>query len=190
MSSSRAAHARNLVGPLIRSTYRINVHGGENLPRHGSVLVVCDWNNIAAPSVLKSGLSRPIHVWAAGPAGLPGPLMSVTGDLAMPEGRPGIPVVSNVVELLEQGEAVVAIGVTDIGYVLARTGAPLMTARVQAPATKRPTDPPARKSEISVTMGVPRELPERFARRRPTIGVTRAAGEWARQRLVDEVNSE
>ena len=190
MSGSRAAHARNLVGPLIRSTYRINVHGGENLPRHGSVLVLCDWNNIAAPSVLKSGLSRPIHVWAAGPAGLPGPLMSVTGDLAMPDGRPGVPVVRGVIDLLEQGEAVVAIGVADIGYVLARTGAPMLTARVQAPATKRPTDPPARKSEISVTMGAPHALPERFQGVRPTIGVAQAAGEWARQRLVDEVNSE
>lgn len=190
MSNSRAAHARNLVGPLIRSTYQINVHGAENLPRHGSVLVLCDWNNIAAPSILKSGLSRPIHVWAAGPAGLPGPLMSVTGDLAMPEGRPGVAVVSNVVGLLAQGEAVVAIGVTSIGYVLARSGAPVMTARIQAPATKRPTDPPARKSEISVTMGVPHALPERFTMKRPTVGVTRAAGEWARQRLVDEVSSE
>ena len=190
MSNSRAAHARNLVGPLIRSTYRIRVQGGDNLPRHGSVLVLCDWNNIAAPSVLKSGLSRPLHVWAAGPAALPGPLMSVTGDLAMPEGRPGVAVVSNVVELLGQGEAVVAIGVTDIGYVLARSGAPVVTARVQAPVTRRPTDPPARKAEISVTIGVPHALPERFTRMRPTIGVTRAAGEWARQRLVDEVRSE
>lgn len=190
MSNSRAAHARNLVGPLIRSTYRIDVHGDENLPRRGSVLIVCDWNNIAAPSVLKAGLPRPIHVWAAGPAGLPGPLMSVTGDLAMPERRPGVGVVRQVVDLLEQGEAVLAIGVSDIGYVLARTGATMITATVHAPVTKRPTDPPVRKSEISVTMGMPHELPERFQTPSPTIGITRAAGEWVRQRLVDEVGSE
>ena len=108
----------------------------------------------------------------------------------MPDGRPGVVVVRGVIDLLERGEAVVAIGVTDIGYVLARTSAPLVTARVQAPATKRPTDPPARKSEISVTMGAPHVLPERFQGARPTIGVARAAGEWARQRLVDEVSSE
>lgn len=186
MSSARAAHARNLFGPLIRSTYRITVHGLENVPKRGGVLIVCDWNNIAAPSVIKAGLPRPIHVWAAGPAGLPGPLMSVTGDLAMPDGRPGVATVQRVVELVSQGEAVVAIGVPDIGYVLAQTGAPMMAARIQAPVTKRPTDPPARRSEISVTMGSLRELPERLKGTRPTIGVTRAAGEWARQRLVDE----
>lgn len=190
MSAARAAHARNLVGPLIRSTYRINVYGGENLPRYGSVLMLCDWNNIAAPSVLKSGLSRPVHVWAAGAAGLPGPLMTLTGDLAMPDRRPGIPVVRRVIELLEHGEVVVAIGVQDIGYVLARSGAPVIAARVHAPGTKRPTDPPARKSEIDVTMGERHALPERFIGIRPTIGLARAAGEWARQRLVDEVNSE
>ena len=108
----------------------------------------------------------------------------------MPDERPGVPVVRGVIDLLEHGEAVGAIGVTDIGYVLARTSAPLVTARAQAPATKRPTDPPARKSQISVTMGSPHALPERFASKHPTIGVARAAGEWARQRLVDEVSSE
>lgn len=186
MSGSRAAHARNLVGPLIRSTYRIDVRGVENLPRQGSVLIVCDWNNIAAPSVLKAGLPRPIHVWAAGPAGLPGPLMSVTGDLAMPEQRPGVAVVQRVVELLGEGEAVVAIGVQDLGYVLSKAGTAMMTAHVQAPDTKRPTDPPARKSEIGVTMGPIHDIPVRFTAHRPTIGVARAAGEWARQRLADE----
>lgn len=190
MSTSRAAHARNLVGPLIRSTYRIDVHGGENLPRHGRVLVLCDWNNIAAPSVLKSGLPRPIHVWAAGPAALPGPLMSFTGDLAMPGGHPGVAVVRNVVRLLDQGEAVVAIGVTDIGYVLARTGSAIITAHVHAPETKRPTDPPARKSMISVTMGRPREFPERLRHPMPSRSATRAAGEWARQHLVDETGEQ
>lgn len=190
MNGSRAAHARNLVGPLVRSTYRIAVHGADNLPRRGSVLIVCDWNNIAAPSVLKAGLPRPVHVWASGPAGLPGPLMSVTGDLPMPDRRPGIATVRRVVELLDGGEVVVAIGVADIGYVLARTGTDLMSARVQAPQTKRPTDPPARKSQISVTMGVRHEIPERLKARQPTISVTRSAGEWARQQLVDEVHSE
>lgn len=190
MSSSRAAHARNLVGPLIRSAYRIRVHGEGYLPRHGSVLVLCDWNNIAAPSVLKAGLPRPVHVWATGPAALPGPLMSVTGDLAMPEGRPGVEVVRKVVELLDRGEAVVAVGVPDAGYVLARTGAALITAVVRAPLTKRPTDPPARKSVIDVHVGPCHVLPERYRSDRPTRGLARATGEWARQRLADEVHGE
>lgn len=190
MSNARAAHARNLIGPLVRSTYRIEVQGAERLPRSGNVLILGEWNNIAAPSILKAALPRPIHVWAAGPAGLPGPLMSVTGDLAMPDGSPGVRVVRKVVELLNQGEAVVAIGVSDVGYVLARTGASMMTARVCAPATKRPTDPPARRSQINVTMGSPHELPERFRRALPSSSTARAAGEWARQKLVDETGEQ
>lgn len=185
MSSARAAHARNLVGPLIRSTYRIEAHDAENLPAHGPILILCDWNNIAAPTVLKAGLPRPVHVWAAGPAALPGPLLSITGDLAMPEGRPGIEVVRAATELLERGEAVAAIGVGDVGYVLARSGAPVVIASITAPATKRPTDPPARKSHITLTLGIPQPLPERLRSSSPTRTTSRSAGEWARQRSVD-----
>ena len=185
MSSARAAHARNLVGPLIRSTYRIEARDAENLPAHGPILILSDWNNIAAPTVLKAGLPRPVHVWAAGPAALPGPLLSITGDLAMPEGRPGIEVVREATELLERGEAVAAIGVGDIGYVLARSGAPVLIASITAPPTKRPTDPPPRKSHITLTLGIPQPLPERLRSSLPTRAIARAAGEWARQRSVD-----
>lgn len=187
MSTARAAHARNLVGPLIRSTYRIEVRNIENLPTRGPVVIACDWNNIAAPTVLKSGLPRPVHVWAAGPAALPGPLLSITGDLAMPDGRPGIDVLRQVTDLLEQGEAVAAIGVGDVGYALARTGAPVLIASITAPATKRPTDPPARKSHITLTLGQPHRLPDRVRSTSPTRATARAAGEWARQRSVDGV---
>lgn len=187
MSSARAAHARNLVGPLIRSTYRIEVHDAENLPAHGPILILCYWNNIAAPTVLKAGLLRPVHVWAAGPAALPGPLLSITGDLAMPDGRPGIGIVRQATELLERGEAVAAIGVGDIGYALARSGAPVLYVSITAPATKRPTDPPARKSPITLTLGAPQPLPARLRSSSPTRATARAAGEWARQRSVDGV---
>lgn len=187
MGVSRAAHARNLIGPLVRSAYSIEVTGADALPKRGPVLIVCDWNNIAAPTVVKSGLPRPVHVWASGPAALPGPLLSVSGDLAMPENKAGIGIVRDVVDLLDQGEAIVAIGVGDLGYVLARSRAPLMTATIDAPATKRPTDPPARKSSISVTMGPVHDLPERLRIEHPTRSSVRAAGEWARQIVVDEM---
>lgn len=187
MSNTRAAHARNLVGPLIRSAYRIEVRNVENLPARGPVLIVCRWNNIAAPTVLKAGLPRPVHVWAAGSAALPGPLLSITGDLAMPEGRPGVDVVRAVTKLLEQGEAVAAVGVGDIGYALARTGAPVLVASITAPPTKRPTDPPARKSRITVTLGDLHLPPERFHLPCPTRGTARAAAEWTRQQSVDAV---
>lgn len=186
MSAVRAAHARNLVGPLIRSTYRIEVRNVENLPARGPVLIVCEWNNIAAPTVLKAGLPRPVHVWATGPAALPGPLLSITGDLAVPEGRPGVHVLRQATDLLEQGEAVAAIGVGDIGYALACTGAPVLVASITAPPTKRPTDPPARKSPITLSLGAPHRLPERVQSSSPTRANVRAAGEWARQRSADE----
>lgn len=190
MISSRAAHARNLVGPLIRSAYRIEAAHTDRVPKRGGVVIVCDWNNIAAPTVVKAALPRPVHVWAAGPAALPGPLLSVTGDLAMPEGTPGVATVSRVLELLTQGEAVVAIGAVDIGFVISKSAAPVMAARITAPATKRPTDPPARKSAIDVTMGHLHQLPERLTSPHPTRSMARAAGEWTRQVLVDELGED
>lgn len=181
----RAAHARNLVGPLVRSTYRITVHDADLLPSTGSVLLLTDWANIAAPTVLKAGLSRPIHVWAAGPAALPGPLLSLTGDLAVPDDRPGVGQLRDAVEYLRQGEVVAACGPTDIGYALAVTGTGVQTVRISAPATKRPTDPPSRKSPITLHVGPIRHLPERLRSSMPTRNVVRAANEWARQLLVD-----
>jgi hypothetical protein len=187
VSNSRAAHARNLIGPLIRSAYRIDVRGSEHVPARGALLIVCDWNNIAAPGILKSAIARPVHVWASGPAALPGPLLSVTGDLAMPDARSGVCVVGRVIDLLQEGEAVVGVGVRDVGYVLARTGASVVVAAIDAPATKRPTDPPARKSEITVTLRAPHAVPDRLAPTRVTRGTARSACEWVRRIVADGV---
>lgn len=187
VSPTRAAHVRNLVGPIVRSAYNVTVNDPQNMPRHGALIQVCDWNNIAAPAVVKAGLPRPVHVWAKGPAALPGPLLSVTGDLAVPDGRPGVAALQEATALLVMGEAVVVVGVDDIGYALARTGAPIQTLAVQAPKTKRPTDPPSRKSAITITVGPLRHVPDRLRSAKPTRDVVRAAGEWARQILVDEV---
>jgi len=185
MKATRAAHARNLVGPLIRSIYRITVHDANNVPARGPVLLLCDWVNIAAPAVLKAGIRRPVHVWASGPAALPGPLLGITGDLAVPDNRPGVGALREVVRLLEDGEAVAVCGPSDVGYALARTGAPVQTIRVDAPATKRPTDSPARKSAITLHVGPIRHVPDRLRSFEPTRADVRAAGEWARQLLVD-----
>ena len=51
-----AAHARNLVNPLLRSTYRISTINADAIPPRGPVLILCDWNNIAAPSVIKAAV--------------------------------------------------------------------------------------------------------------------------------------
>jgi len=181
----RAAHARNLVGPLIRATYRITVHDAPNLPASGALLLICDWANIAAPSVLKAGLARPVHVWAAGPAALPGPLLSITGDLAVPETRPGVRVLREAVRFLQAGEVVAVCGPEDVGYAVAVTGAAVQTLTVDAPPTKRPTDPPARKSAITVSVGPLRHVPEHLRAVQPTRDVVRAANEWVRQLTVD-----
>lgn len=187
-SSTRAAHARNLVGPFIRSAYKITVHDHSDLPRRGAVLLLTDWNNIAAPAVLKAGLPRPVHVWASGPAALPGPLMSVTGDLAVPDEQPGVVCLSEATRLLQSGEAVAAIGPLDVGYAIARTGAPIQTVRISAPPTKRPTDPPRRGSAITISLGPLRHVPDRLRSDQPTRATVRAAGEWARQILVDQTD--
>lgn len=188
VATTRAAHARNLLGPLIRSTYRITAYDESNMPRHGAVLVLCPWNNIAAPTVLKAGLPRPVHVWASGPASLPGPLLSVTGDLAVPDGQPGIASLREAVRLLKAGEAVAVVDVVDVGYAIAATGAPIQCITVDAPATKRPTDPPSRKSAITLTIGPVRYVPEHLRNVMPTQNTARAAGEWARQVLADSAN--
>ncbi len=185
MGIALAAHARNIVGPLIRSAYRIHCDHPERIPAAGAVVVMCDWNNIAAPSVLKAGLGRPVHVWADGPAGVPGPLLSITGDLAMPVTRIGTDVVRRACELLHAGEVVAAVGVDDLGYALAQTSSPVVAVRIEAPATKRPTDPPARKSDIGIVVGELVPFPEYLRTDMVTRASARAAGEWARQVLVD-----
>lgn len=191
MKWTRAAHARNLLGPIIRSSYRIEVGNGDQVPARGAVLMVCDWNNIAAPSVLTAALPRPVHVWANGPAALPGPLLSVTGDLGMPQVGPGVGVVRTVVDLLRGGQVVVAVGVDDLGYVLAATLAPVLPVHIAAPPTKRPTDPPARRSHIDVTIGSMHQVPERFTESLstsllPTRTTVRSTHEWARQVIADD----
>ncbi|HEV8025136.1 MAG TPA: hypothetical protein VGP37_09660 [Candidatus Nanopelagicales bacterium] len=185
IKTTRAAHARNLIGPLIRSTYRITVHDVDSVPASGAVVLVCDWPNIAAPTVVKAALGRPVHVWAAGPAALPGPLLSVTGDLAVPEGRPGVRVLRDAVRYLDEGEAVAVCGVDDVGYAIAVTGAPVQTIMIDAPATKRPTDPPSRKASITVQVGPLRYLPERLHSSQPTRNEVRAVNEWVRQLTTD-----
>lgn len=182
---TRAAHARNLVGPLIRSTYRITAHDSASVPATGALVLLCDWSNIAAPSVLKAGIARPVHVWAQGPAALPGPLMSITGDLPVPEDRPGVRALREATAFLRAGEAVAVCGSVDIGYALACTGAPVQTVVVDAPPTKRPTDHPSRRSSITLHIGPLRHLPDRLRSDRPTRSVVRAANEWARQLLTD-----
>lgn len=185
IKATRAAHARNLIGPLIRSTYRITVHDVDSVPASGAVVLVCDWSNIAAPTVVKAALGRPVHAWAAGPAALPGPLLSVTGDLAVPEGCPGLRVLREVVRYLDEGEAVAVCGVDDVGYAIAVTGAPVQTISIDAPATKRPTDPPSRKASITVQVGPLRYLPERLRSSQPTRNEVRAVNEWVRQLTTD-----
>ena len=44
MPNALAAHARNLVGPLLRSTYRISTVNADAIPPRGPVLILCDWN--------------------------------------------------------------------------------------------------------------------------------------------------
>ncbi len=179
----RAAHARNLVGPLIRATYRITVHDAENLPASGPVLLICDWANIAAPSVLKAGLARPVHVWAEGPAALPGPLLSITGDLAVPETRPGVRVLRDAVRYLQAGEVVAVCGPEDVGYAVAVTGAGVQTLSVDAPPTSAPR---IRRLVVGITLSVvTAHVPEHLRAMQPTRDIVRAANEWVRQLTVD-----
>jgi hypothetical protein len=191
MKWTRAAHARNLLGPLIRSTYRINAVNCDRIPSRDGLLMVCDWNNIATPAVLKAAAPRPVHVWASGAAALPGPLLTVTGDLGMPLAGAGVGVVRTVVDLLRDGQAVVAVGVEDVGYVLAATLVPVLAVHITAPPTKRATDPPARKSRIGVTFGELHHLPERLSQSLPhpslpTRATVRSMHEWARQVIADD----
>jgi hypothetical protein len=116
-------------------------------------------------------------------------LLSVTGDLAMPVTKVGVEIVDRAITLVGSGEAVCAIGVEDLGYVLARSQAPVVPVHVAAPETKRPTDPPARKSPIVLTMGELRAFPQHLTTDRVSRMSARAAGEWARQILVDSRES-
>jgi len=103
----------------------------------------------------------------------------------MPITRLGVDVVSRAAQMLHEGEAVAAVGVGDLGYALARSGAPVLPVHVYAPDTKRPTDPPARKADISVVVGNLQPFPHYLNKAPATRANVRDAGEWARQVLVD-----
>ena len=103
----------------------------------------------------------------------------------MPVTRLGVDVVSRAAQMLDGGEAVAAVGVGDLGYALARSGAPVLPVHVYAPDTKRPTDPPARKADISVVVGKLQPFPHYLNKAPATRANVRDAGEWARQVLVD-----
>lgn len=197
MSSNAVAHARNLLGPLVRLAYRVRITGAHHVPRRGGLLIVANHPGLIDPVILEANSPRPVHVVTDG-----GVLPEVWERTAPLTGRliardPVGPVLRQAVDLLRANRAVAMFpegGLTDgsvddalpgVGFVAARADVPVVPVALFGTHGQRPTDPPTPRSEIDLIFGEPFTLP------RPTDPARRAEAlrltEAIRQRLADHV---
>jgi len=102
MRSAPGASARNLVGPLLRATYRIRVTGAHHLPVTGGVLVMATGEGVLDPALLATSLRRPIAVMV-GRGAPPGPLGHALGRISVKDDEPGAALRQAVEELRNAG---------------------------------------------------------------------------------------
>ena len=193
MKALRGASARNLLGPLVRSTYRVRVAGGHSVPRQGVVLVLSTYSGIFDSMILATNLTRPVAV-LVGEGGVPPTWRQAIGRIVVPAERPG-EALREAVGLLRSGHAVAMFpeGCAGAGgdfgagaaYLQARTGVPVVPVALIGSAGSRPTDPPRPRSTIDVLVGESFTPPAvKDSARRAEVA---AIAEQMRQRFTDHV---
>jgi 1-acyl-sn-glycerol-3-phosphate acyltransferase len=193
MKALRGASARNLLGPLVRSTYRVRVAGGHSVPGQGGVLVLSTYSGIFDSMILATNLTRPVAV-LVGEGGVPPTWRQAIGRIVVPAERPG-EALREAVGLLRSGHAVAMFpeGCAGAGgdfgagaaYLQARTGVPVVPVALIGSAGSRPTDPPRPRSTIDVVVGESFTPPAvKDSARRAEVA---AIAEQMRQRFTDHV---
>ena len=193
MKALRGASARNLLGPLVRSTYRVRVAGGHSVPRQGGVLVLSTYSGIFDSMILATNLTRPVAV-LVGEGGVPPTWRQAIGRIVVPAERPG-EALREAVGLLRSGHAVAMFpeGCAGAGgefgagaaYLQARTGVPVVPVALIGSAGSRSTDPPRPRSTIDVLVGESFTPPAvKDSARRAEVA---AIAEQMRQRFTDHV---
>jgi len=167
MRSAPGASARNLVGPLLRATYRIRVTGAHHLPVTGGVLVMATGEGVLDPALLATSLRRPIAVMV-GRGAPPGPLGHALGRISVKDDEPGAALRQAVEELRNAG----AVGCFPLGlpgerdpladplefatgtaYLQVQSGVPVVPVAMFGSRGRRTADPPRPRSMIDLVVG-------------------------------------
>ncbi|MBU6312450.1 MAG: 1-acyl-sn-glycerol-3-phosphate acyltransferase [Actinomycetales bacterium] len=201
MRVSAVATTRNLLGPLVRTAYRIYVSGAHHVPSHGGLLLIANHPGIADATLLGAAAPRPVRVVseAGALAGAWSLLSAATGRIVVSSDEDAPAALRQAVAAIDAGEAVGMFpegrlpSVDDPGraailgpaYVQVRTGAKVVPVALLGSHGRRPTDPPAPRSTVDVVFGEAFRLPA------PIDPLSRAAivdvAESLRQRLADHV---
>ena len=169
MRVSWPASVRNLVGPVLRKAYRVQVTGAHRVPRSGGVLLVANHDGLIDATVLAACGPRPVRV-VTGPGALGdawAPLAAVSGRIVLQDGAPQSGL-RTAVAAARSGDAVgmfpegslpeaAAPGLRPTGpgaaYVQARSGVPIVCVALLGTHGTRPTDPPSPGADIDLVFG-------------------------------------
>ncbi len=172
-SWAAAANARSLVAPVLRTAYRLLVSGVDQVPVEGPLLMVANHPGGLDEAALVGTSPRPVHVltdagtWPPPLDRLAGPLGAITiarvgadrlalhaAAAAIDDGR-AVAMFPDVVV----GGGGVSAARPGVGYVLARTGAPVLPVALLGTGGRHPTDPPRPRSTVVVAFGAPVMVP-------------------------------
>lgn len=167
-----AAHARNLIGPLLSAAYRVRITGGHHLPRRGGVLIVTEQTGLLDPTILATSLTRPVRMLVEPSDGAPRwqPVTNALGRIELTPGCSPWAALQEAEEALVGGDAVGVFLATPFAapsvappgalaaYLQARSGVPLVPVSLFDSHGPRPTDPPRPRTRISIHVGPPIHL--------------------------------
>lgn len=189
--STRPAHMRNLLGPVIRRLYRIRVHGLASIPASGPVLLLSPNEGVLAAPALVSVAPRPVHVLpnasltqVLGPAGV-----VAFGGIA-PQSSAALDAQRRAAELLADGAVVALVGSSvSPGWLVARAAPVVVPVIVIGDHGKVLTDTPRLGALVEVFVGPAVHPPPRDSaegsRAAPNRSEVRSRAEWARQIVSD-----
>ncbi len=189
--STRPAHVRNLVGPVIRRLYRIRIHGAAHLPATGPVLLISPNEGILAAPAVASVAPRPVNVI---PNASLSAVLGASGVAAMGgipvHGEGAVEAQRRAASLLGHGAAVALFGgAVSPGWLIARCSPVIVPVIVIGDQGRVVTDTPRWGSVVDVFIGPavnppPRDL-HAHGLNAPNRSEARSRAEWARQIVMD-----
>jgi 1-acyl-sn-glycerol-3-phosphate acyltransferase len=154
---SVSATARNVIAPALRWGYRLRVHGAHRCPRRGPLLVAAPHLGFLDATVIATCLPRPVDV-LVDPGGLAAVGGKAPGRVLIDAADPGTGL-REAVDTLEAGGAVGAwVGDGNeraAGYLLARTGSPVLPVVVLGGSGRHAGDLPGWRARVDVVVGDP-----------------------------------